>query len=171
MEQRTFRPGDILVACDNVAELPSGYVGHSAIVVDSKQIVEALPQLPFVRKSNVSSFLEGHPLHVHYRPNEKKTGSHAAKWALKYVAGYDKNVRKGIKQPEFSFFSLSSLEDPWEAIYCSKLVWNSYYLGANYRFPNDYLWFSPEDLASRLEWDKQFTLLYKHPQFSFKLDT
>ncbi len=160
-----------MVACDNVNDLPTGYMGHSAIVVDSTHIIEALPGIPSIRKSKITEFLKDHPRHVQYRPNDKKVGKNAAQWARKYRQQHRKNLKQGVQKPVFTFFSMSPLDDSKKAIYCSKLVWLSYFYGAKHRFPNDFLWFSPEDLATRLSKDSAFKLVHKHPEFRFKLNT
>jgi uncharacterized protein YycO len=171
MQGRAFQPGDILVTCDNMNKLPRGYVGHAAIVVAPGHVVEATAKMPQIRVTPIISFLRVHPHHVQYRPKSAEAGQRAAYCALDYVARYYRYLQQGIRQPVYSLLPSHPLEDPWRAIYCSKLVWLCYYYGAGYRFENDFLLFSPEDLDTRLSQDSHFALIYKHPSFSFKLDT
>jgi len=171
MQTREFRPGDILVACDNMNGLPPGYMGHAAIAVDASHLVEATTSMPQIRMDTIQQYLSSHPLHVQYRPVSAEQGKRAAKCAMDYVARYQQHLQQGLLKPEFSFFTQSPLDDPWEAIYCSKLVWLCYYYCGNHRFSNDFLLFTPEDLSTQLEQDRAFTLVYRHPQFGFKVDT
>lgn len=171
MKQREFRAGDILVASDNANGLPRGYMGHAAIVVEPNYLVEATTEMPEIRMDTVEQYLRQHPIHVQYRPISAEDGWRAAYCAKDYVARYQHFLQQGIRKPKFSFFSQSPLDDPWEAIYCSKLVWLCYYYGANYFFLNDFLLFTPEDLSTNLQLDNRFKLIYRHPQFGFLLDT
>ncbi len=98
-------------------------------------------------------------------------GREAAGYALDYLAGYERNLQSGIEKPVFSFDLSSPLDDPWTKIYCSKLVWLCYHFGADYTFPNDHLWFSPEDLYRVLSQDPLFAEVYRHPEFQFKYDS
>jgi hypothetical protein len=165
-----FKPGDILVACDNANGLPPGYMGHSAIVVDPKNLVESVMVNPSIMEDTIDQFIDSHPIHAHYRPKSSIAGEKAAQFALEYLEKYEDNIAKGIEKPKFSFFTISPLDNPWETIYCSKLVWLSYYYGADYKFKNDYLWFAPQDLEEVLSVDDRFELLYKHPNYRFKID-
>jgi hypothetical protein len=51
------------------------------------------------------------------------------------------------------------------------MIWNCYYHGAGYAFPNDHYLFSPEDLSTVLAHDDNFELIYRTPDFQFYLDT
>lgn len=166
-----FRPGDILVGCTNVNGFPPGYMGHSAIVVDPGHIVEAVVTWPTIRKVPISVFQHDHPIYVVIRPASSELGQKAALSALDYLQKYQENVQRGQNQPPFSFRPNIPLEDPWQGIYCSKLVWMSYFYGAGMRFTNDHGLFSPEDLYTGLSQDKNFIVLFKHPQFQFVVDT
>ncbi|WP_222599377.1 C40 family peptidase [Aquibacillus kalidii] len=169
--ERNFKAGDILVASDNVNEIMTGYMGHSAIVVDENNLIESPGGYPAIRKDSVQQFLEKHPQHAQFRPKSKEQGEAAASYAKEYLASYKKKVENGTKKPVFSFNLSQSLQDPWEYIYCSKLVWLAYYNGADYKFSNDHLWFSPEDLYSILKDNKDFEKVYEHKDVKFQLDT
>ncbi len=160
-----FKPGDILVGCDNVNGLPFGYMGHAAIVVDSHSAVEATPLKPIIRKIPISRFRKNHSLHTVIRPKSEELGRKAAQFAVNYLEAF--NTGKNV--PTFKFTLSEPLyEDQY--IYCSKLVWLSYYYGGNYEFPNDHLWFAPEDLYSMTKNNQDFKTVYIHPEFHFKLD-
>lgn len=167
---RDFQAGDILVSCDNVNGLPIGYMGHSAIVADPNHLIEAVIEPPFIRKDSIEQLLQAHPIHAHYRPLSKDFGQKAVAFANTYLQMYNDNVQKGKQLPPFSFSPNIPLTDPWGCVYCSKLVWLSYYYGANYPFFNDYLLFAPEDLEDALSHDANFVLLYKHQDFVFNID-
>ncbi|MBP1935077.1 hypothetical protein [Ammoniphilus resinae] len=168
---RDFRAGDILVASNNVDEKMTGYMGHSAIVVSPDQLIECPGGHPAMEQDTIQQFLEYHPHHAHYRPRLAEMGQRAAAFALNYLSQYRRNLKNGIEQPIFSFSLNVPLEDPWTAIYCSKLIWLSYFYGANYKFINDFLWFSPEDLHHNLKDNEHFELLYQHPEFGFLINT
>ncbi|UFT99116.1 hypothetical protein KO561_18350 [Radiobacillus kanasensis] len=169
--ERNFRAGDILVASDNVNEAITGYVGHSAIVVDDHNLIESPGGYPAIRKATIQQFLEKHPVHAQFRPNSKEKGLEAVQYAEQYLDEYKQNIKDGKDKPTFSFMAVQDLEDPWEYIYCSKLVWLSYANGANYKFNNDYLWFSPEDLYNNLLDNQDFKTIYRHGKIDFKLNT
>ncbi|RFU70479.1 hypothetical protein D0469_05975 [Peribacillus saganii] len=166
-----FKAGDILIACDNVNGFPPGYMGHSAIVVDDSHVVEAIIMRPFIKKDTIEQFIVAHPLYAHYRPKSEEMGTKAANFALSYLATYQDNAKNGKKNPVFSFTTKTPLEDLLESIYCSKLIWLSYYYGAHYKFYNDHFLFSPEDLETGLSQDENFTLIYKHHEFVFHLNS
>ncbi|MBE4909620.1 hypothetical protein IMZ08_16325 [Bacillus luteolus] len=165
-----FRAGDILVACDNLNGLPYGYMGHSAMVVDESSIVEGVVTNPIIRKVPVENFFNNHKLFAHFRPKNKEMGEKAAKYALNYLETFNENKEKGIAKPIFLFTLNTPLEDEWNYIYCSKLIWLSYYYGADYEFPNDHLWFAPEDLYTNLKDNPDFEVMYIHPDFVFYID-
>ncbi|KAA0546707.1 hypothetical protein FZW96_15875 [Bacillus sp. BGMRC 2118] len=165
-----YQPGDILVACDNVNGLPYGYMGHSAIVVDNENIIEAVITEPIVRKVPIKQLTDYHPIHAHFRPKDAELGKNAASYAEKYLQIYKENREKGIDWPYFYFSLKTPLEDEWTYIYCSKLVWLSYHFGANITMENDHLWFAPEDLYTVLSHSKDFDLIYKHSNYQFIID-
>ncbi|MGM8216692.1 hypothetical protein ACLIA0_14230 [Bacillaceae bacterium W0354] len=169
-QKRQFEAGDILVACDNVGDLPPGYMGHSAMVIDEEHIIEAVTSKPQVRKSPIEEFLTFHPNHVHFRCKDEKAAKQATKYALGYLKIYNDSLNQDKGVPPFTFSPFIALDNAWDGIYCSKLVWLCYYFGANIKFENDYFLFTPEDLATTLEQDDRFKLIYKHPQFEFKID-
>ncbi|MFC4320431.1 hypothetical protein [Litchfieldia salsa] len=162
----SYKPGDILVACDNVNGLPYGYMGHSVIAVDSTHGIEAIPIHPIIRKVSITSFKNDHPKHVVIRPNSSDVGKKAAEYAKKYLDDYNK---EGTKKPKFKF-TLSEPLDENEFIYCSKLVWMAYYFGAGIEFKNDHLWFAPEDLYTKSLDHPDFEIVESHPDFAFKVD-
>ncbi|GEL76418.1 hypothetical protein [Tenuibacillus multivorans] len=169
-EDRNFLPGDILVACDNFGDfLPPGYMGHSAMVLDEKHIIEAVTTYPQVRKATIQEFKEIHPLHLQLRCKDREAALNATEFANNYLQIYTENLNQNKEVPPFSFTTQVALDDPWTAIYCSKLIWLSYYYGADMELENDYFLFSPEDL-SMLEYDERFEVIYKHPDFQFNID-
>jgi hypothetical protein len=161
--------GDIFIACDNVFLFKNGYMGHSAIAYDATTLIESAG-FPAIRPRPVSHFLEKHPLHAHYRPRSPETGRKAALYAREYLQKYRENLKHGIERPRFSFSLFSSLDNPWDVIYCSKLVWLCYHHGADCTLKNDFLWFAPEDLYRALERDPRFQCIYRHPKFSFQIN-
>ncbi|SER28160.1 hypothetical protein SAMN04487944_102209 [Gracilibacillus ureilyticus] len=171
MRNQDYQPGDILVASDNIKQELSGYVGHTALVVDGQQLVEATGGHPAIVKDSIKQFKEKHPIHAQFRPKNKELGEKAAAFAKEYYSKYKENLSNDIKKPEFSFQLSQDLKDIWDYIYCSKLVWISYHYGANYTFENDYLWFSPEDLYNQLIENEKFELVYKHPEVKFIINT
>lgn len=171
--ERDFRAGDILVASDNENDEKTGYVGHSAIVISAQELIESPGGHPAIRQESIQQFLQLHPAHAHYRPKSQEVGEKAATYARGYLAKYLENLKKGIHEPVFSYSyqAIAGLDDPWGLIYCSKLVWLCYYYGANYKFKNDFLWFSPEDLYERLRKDENFIEIYRSPKLKFLLNT
>jgi hypothetical protein len=169
-EQVNYKPGDILVGCDNINGLPVGYMGHAALVVDEEHIIEAVMTDPIVRKVPIENFKRNHPNHAHFRPTSEKVGNDVSQYAEKYLKTFQENKQNGIAQPIFYFTVKTPLDDEWTYIYCSKLVWLSYYYGANYSFHNDHLWFSPEDLYANMKDNPDFELIYIHPNYGFHID-
>lgn len=167
-----YEPGDILVSSDNVKSWMTGYIGHSAIVINEKELIEsAAGEHSAVLRDSIHQFVEKHPIHAHFRPKNKALGKKAADYAVGYHQQYMENLKNGINKPVYSFKLSESLEDPWEKTYCSKLVWLAYHYGAGYTFENDYLWFSPEDLYHNLIKNKDFQLIYQHEDVSFYINT
>ncbi|MFD1039113.1 hypothetical protein ACFQ3N_12040 [Virgibacillus byunsanensis] len=166
-----YMPGDILVASDNYGDiLPPGYMGHSALVVDENHIIEAVTSKPQVRKVKIDNFLSVHPIHAHYRSKDIEIGEQAAAFAKDYLSEYNKQLDNGEKITPFSFNHTIPLEDLSSGLYCSKLVWHSYYQGADILFENDFYLFAPEDLATNLQYDDRFELIYQHPEFGFNIN-
>ncbi|KAB8137616.1 hypothetical protein F9U64_08865 [Gracilibacillus oryzae] len=166
-----YQPGDILVASDNIKEELSGYMGHSALVVDNENVIEATGGHPAIVKDTIRQFKQKHPIHAQLRPKNKDVGQKAAEFAIEYLSKYKENLSKDLKKPVFSFQLSQELEDLWEYTYCSKLIWACYHYGAGYTFKNDHLWFSPEDLYNQLIDNKDFELVYQHPDVKFLLNT
>lgn len=167
--RRTFQAGDILVASDNTNGLPPGYMGHSALVLDGNTIIEAVPSEPHVRLYPLQRFLTEHPRHVQYRPKDPLLGKKAKDYVYNYLLKYNKNMKNGVENPKFSFISNTPIEDEWGSIYCSKLVWLSYYYGAGLKMEHDFFIFAPQNLSSFLEKDPRFQLVYKHSDFKFHI--
>jgi hypothetical protein len=171
LRDREFMPGDILVASDNVKEELSGYMGHSAIVVDGQYLVEASGGHPAISKDTIQQFLTKHPIHAQFRPKEVAIGKKTADFANSYHKKYMDNLKNDIKKPVFSFQLSQDLDNIWEYIYCSKLVWACYHYGADVTFENDHLWFSPEDLHEQLVNHELFETVYTHPNVKFLINT
>lgn len=165
-----YKPGDILIGCDNVNGLPYGYMGHGAMAINDKEAIESMPFDPIVRIITIDSFKKDHPIHAQFRPLSEEMGKNAVKYALNYLTVYQENVKKGIKNPVFNFSLQTPLHDEWTYIYCTKLIWLSYYYGAGYEFINDHLWFSPEDIYYNCIKNPNFKLMYIHPNFKFHIN-
>ncbi|MEW9053481.1 MAG: hypothetical protein AB2392_20140 [Neobacillus sp.] len=170
VRETEYKAGDLLIACDNVNGLPFGYMGHGAMAIDDKHAIESIPFDPIVRIIPIKSFTSDHPKHAHFRPVSEKMGQNATKYALDYLKVYEENKKKGIDKPSFYFTLSTPLTDEWTYIYCTKLIWLSYYYGAGYEFKNDHLWFSPEDVYSNCINNPDFELIYQHPNFKFIID-
>lgn len=168
--RRNFQAGDILVASDNTNGLPAGYLGHSTLVIDENTIIEAVLSQPQVRLYPLQRFLAEHPRHVQYRPKNPYLGKKAKGYAYNYLLKYTENKKNGLDNPNFSILSSASLDDEWGSIYCSKLVWLSYYYGAGLEIDHDFFIFAPLNLSSSLEQDPRFQLIYKHPEFKFFIE-
>ena len=166
-----YQAGDILTACDNELNVPTGYMGHAAIAVNSEVLIEAVITYPYIQLAPISEFEQKHPKHAVYRPLSPELGKAAADYAVRYWQASNDYKSQGINIPPFSFSPLIPLNDPWSSVYCSKLVWLCYRHGAGYSFYNDFMLFTPEDLDAVLSRDPNFALIYKHPEFQFYLDT
>ncbi|WP_147535729.1 hypothetical protein [Bacillus marasmi] len=169
--KQQYKPGDILVSCDNVNGLPFGFMGHGALVISDQEAIESIPLDPIVRKITIESFKSDHPNHAQFRPVSEAKGLNAANYAIRYLNIYQENKIKGIKKPKFKFTIKTPLHDEWTYIYCTKLIWLSYYYGAGIEFINDHLWFSPEDVYSNCINHPEFELIYIHPEFKFHIDS
>lgn len=166
-----LQPGDILTACDNELNVPSGYMGHSAIAVSEQTIVEAVITKPYIQTAPREHFFKSHPKCAVYRPVDSRAGMSAAHFAHWYWQQSNHYERMGVHVPPFSFSQQIPLSDPWTGVYCSKLVWLSYYYSVGFELMNDFGLFTPEDLDTNLSRDARFILLYKHPDFAFFIDT
>ncbi|OLS41375.1 hypothetical protein BTR25_04430 [Bacillus sp. MRMR6] len=167
----SYKPGDILVSCDNVNGLPYGYMGHGAMAIDDQLAIEVAPDDPIVRVIPIDSFKKDHPIHAQFRPVSEQMGQNAVTYALQYLKGFEEHKKNGIHKPIFHFSLDTPLYDEWTYIYCTKLIWLSYYYGAGYQFINDHLWFSPEDVYSNCINNPYFELIYIHPNFKFYVDS
>src|SRR5699024_8160455 len=112
-----------------------------------------------IARGPIEKFLNDYPVHAHFRPHAATLGHKAAEFAIHYHQQYDWNRKIGGENPIYSILPPQKLEDPWQKIYCSKLIWLCYHYGADYTFANDYLWFSPEDLYRNLESNLDFQLM------------
>ncbi|SFL68017.1 hypothetical protein SAMN04487943_10370 [Gracilibacillus orientalis] len=171
IRERNYQAGDILVASDNLKSELTGYMGHSALVINENELIESPGLGPAIIRSSIKQFLDKHPVHAQFRPVQSEVGEKVAQYAIEYYQKYKLNVEKGIHKPTFSFDLSQELDDPWDKIYCSKLVWICYHFGANYTFENDHLWFSPEDLYHQLLENQDFELVYQHQNVKFLIDT
>ncbi len=166
-----LQPGDVLTACDNELNVPPGLMGHSAIAVSEQEIVEAVIMKPYIRTAPKEHFFKSHPRCAVYRPVDSRAGMSAAHFAHWYWQQSNHYDRMGVHVPPFSFSQKIPLSDPWTGVYCSKLVWLSYYYSVGFELKNDFGLFTPEDLDANLSRDARFILLYKHPEFVFLIDT
>ncbi|ENH96346.1 hypothetical protein J416_11292 [Gracilibacillus halophilus YIM-C55.5] len=167
---RRYQSGDILVASDNVNSQFTGYMGHAALVISQDQLIESPGIEPAIAKDSIDQFLAKHPIHAQYRPKDAKRGQKAAQFAIQYYQQFQENLKNGIQKPTFSFDLSQSLDEPWEHIYCSKLIWLAYHYGAGYTFENDDWWFAPEDLYNHLKNNESFIEIYKHPDVQFHIN-
>ncbi|WP_244865230.1 YiiX/YebB-like N1pC/P60 family cysteine hydrolase [Xylanibacillus composti] len=166
-----FQAGDILVACDNALHVPAGYLGHSAIAVDGTYMVEAVLTFPYIRLVPIDQFFSDHRRMAVYRARDSRAGAAAAAFARWYYEQATRNYEQGKIVPPFSFSPAIALSDPWTSVYCSKLVWLSYYYGAGIALPNDFFLFTPEDIAAAAQSGEYLVTVYKHPEFQFVLNT
>jgi hypothetical protein len=134
-------------------------------------MIEAVITYPYIRLNSIDQFLNAHKKYALYRPRHEDMGRRAASYALQYYRISEMNRMHGILVPPFSFSPNIPLGDPWTSVYCSKLVWLSYYFGSHYAFYNDFFLFTPEDLDTDLQKDPNFMLLYKHPEFMFLVNS
>ncbi|MED1788094.1 YiiX/YebB-like N1pC/P60 family cysteine hydrolase [Brevibacillus laterosporus] len=117
-----IKPGDILITNNTISK---GLTGHAAIVVDTENVVilgpgfnpEKNPIKRFFRK-NVSKKYGTKVV----RYNRTKIRNKAADWAEWYVNKYDD-----------AEYAISDLYNYKYKTYCSKIVWNAYYFGADVR--------------------------------------
>ncbi|MFD2638817.1 hypothetical protein [Piscibacillus salipiscarius] len=171
IHRQNFLPGDILIASDNFGDFPPpGYMGHSALVLNNREIIEATTSMPQIRQSTIREFVDIHPKYMHLRCLDQNVANEAVAFAYEYLQMYHNNLQKGTDVPTFSLTPLVPLDDPYNSIYCSKLVWLCYYYGAGVDLNNDYFLFSPEDLST-LENSEYFNVIFKHPEFEFKLNS
>ncbi|SHM70146.1 hypothetical protein [Gracilibacillus kekensis] len=168
--KRDFQAGDILVASDNVKSELTGYMGHTALVINESELIESPGSEPAIVKEPIQQFMDKHPVHAQFRSVNDDIGKNAARYATDYFEKYQYNLKEGLSKPSFSFNLSQSLDDPWDKIYCSKLIWICYHFGANYTFENDHLWFSPEDLYHQLIENKDFEMIYQHEDVKFLID-
>jgi len=166
-----YKAGDILTACDNELSIPDGILGHSAIVINKLQMIEAVVSPPYLQKASIHKFTKNHPKHAIYRPKNPAWGKAAAKFARSYLVQKNYYKQLGIERPPFSFSPQLPLSDPWSSIYCSKLIWLCYHYGAGHTFNNDHFLFSPQDLDTLLRKDSNFKTLFRHRRFKFIIDT
>ena len=121
----TVRPGDIMVSNSTSS---SGFTGHAGIVVDySGSVVSIAGYGSYPAKYSLSTWFSRYPNEKVVRLSDASPGQAAATWASNYVVNYS-HVPYGI----------SDLALPYKTTYCSKLVWNAYYFGANYTLPYYY---------------------------------
>jgi uncharacterized protein YycO len=166
-----YQAGDILVACDNELNIPTGYLGHSAIVVSPEHIVESVITYPYIQTAPIQEYSSKHPIHAVYRPKNPKLGEAAARYAVWYYQQSETNKQNGINIPPFSFSPTVPLADPWTTVYCSKLIWLCYYYGAGLSLNNDFFLYTPEDIDTELSQSPLFSQMYKHPEFKFVVDS
>lgn len=166
-----YKAGDILTACDNELNIPDGILGHSAIAINSKEMIEAVVSPPHLRVYKIQNFIKNHAKRAIYRPKNSAKGKAAAAFAIDYLHRRNQFLKQGIERPFFSFSPELPLNDPWSSIYCSKLVWLCYHYGAKYTLPNDYFLFTPEDLDTLLKKHSKFKKLYRHRKFNFSVDS
>lgn len=121
--EQTFKPGDILVASDNVIGVPNGYIGHAALVIDEHSILESTNIHESISINPIDKFIRNHDWYAHYRPKDAVMGEKAVRWGLVYYEKYKENVAEGLNQPKFSFMPSFNMKEIWNTIYCSKLVW------------------------------------------------
>ncbi|WP_202079946.1 hypothetical protein [Caldalkalibacillus salinus] len=168
--RQDFRAGDILVASDNASGIPSGYIGHSALVINQERILESVSRTESISIDPVSTFFDGRERYAHFRPVDPEMGEQAVQWGLEYHKAYQENLEKGINKPKFSFTPSKDMTETWDTIYCSKLIWLCYYYGADYEFEVKGLWFSPQNLDDELSRDPNFETIHKHPEHSFYIE-
>ncbi|WP_152559168.1 hypothetical protein [Tumebacillus flagellatus] len=121
----TAKPGDILVTNSTSS---SGLTGHAGIVVDySGNVVSIAGSGYHPTKYSVSTWFSSYPHEKIVRHSNTSTAQSAANWASSFVINYS-----------YLDYSLSDLASPYKSTYCSKIVWDAYYYGANYTLPYYY---------------------------------
>ncbi|WP_242066096.1 YiiX/YebB-like N1pC/P60 family cysteine hydrolase [Brevibacillus laterosporus] len=118
-----IKPGDILITSNTISK---GLTGHAAIVVDTENVVEILGTGYNPEKNSIKSFFRKNVGKKYgtkvVRHNRTKIRNQAADWADWYVRKYS-DVE----------YSISDLYNYKYKTYCSKIVWNAYYFGADVR--------------------------------------
>ncbi|KPC98935.1 hypothetical protein LR69_02907 [Geobacillus sp. BCO2] len=118
-----IKPGDVLIT-NNTSSY--GVTGHAGIVIDAYGTVVS------IRGSGYHPRTWGIDEWFAEYPNEKvvryrgANATAAANWAANYV----KNYRN-------AYYDISPLYY-MDSTYCSKIVWQAYYYGANYELPTVY---------------------------------
>ncbi|HBZ83894.1 MULTISPECIES: YiiX/YebB-like N1pC/P60 family cysteine hydrolase [unclassified Brevibacillus] len=122
-----IKPGDILVTNDTSSW---GLTGHAAIVIDTQNLVEIRGDGYNPEKNDIDDFIDDHTSGSSwvkvYRHDLSSKGKGAAKWAEWYVKNYS--------DVEYGFSDLLDYDD---TTYCSKIVWDAYYFGADVELETD----------------------------------
>lgn len=121
----TARPGDIMVS-DSTSSY--GLTGHAGIVIDYNGTVVSIAGKGYhPQKYTMSTWWGLYPDEKIVRHSSASTAQSAATWASNFVTNYSSIS-----------YSISNLASPYTSTYCSKIVWDSYYYGANYTLPYYY---------------------------------
>lgn len=117
------RAGDILVTNNTIL---NGFTGHAAIVIGESHVAEIRGYGHVLEKNTILKFFErnmepGKGIKV-IRYNDATKASQAAQWASRYVDNYSSTVTYELRSDLYNYTSQT---------YCSKLVWNAFYYGAN----------------------------------------
>ncbi|MFK2827093.1 YiiX/YebB-like N1pC/P60 family cysteine hydrolase [Bacillus sp. B190/17] len=120
-----FKPGDILVTSSTQGG--SGVTGHAGIVLpDGKNIAHIRTKGATATSISISEWINtAYPKTVVVRGNSTTNAKKAAKYALDYwVEGKGKNTS----------YRITSNPKDQSYVYCSELVWQSYYYGAGFAY-------------------------------------
>ncbi|KMY53792.1 hypothetical protein AC623_07240 [Bacillus sp. FJAT-27231] len=120
-----FKPGDIVITKNTSSR---GVTGHAGIVAsDGKNIVHSHPSYNKGKphKMSISTWLTKYPKTKVVRSNSSTIANKAGKYAYNsYIVGTYKNQS----------YKVTSNPKDRTYLYCSELVWQSYYYGANSTF-------------------------------------
>lgn len=113
----SYRAGDIFVSSKPGGGMVSWVHGHAGIVGSDGQMIHMIQS--GVKKESVSNFLKHNQGTSAYRVPNSTVSNNAAKWASNYY-----NNWRGKAQ-----YSINTEKYTQNKMYCSKLVWQSYWFG------------------------------------------
>lgn len=123
-----YTPGDILITKSTLA---NGLTGHAGIVhPDGKNVIHIAGPGEKPNIISISSWLREYPSTKVIRYKYKVKSTKAANWARDYYingAGKNTNYRITFNPKDRSY------------VYCSELVWQAYYYGADVTFKIPYI--------------------------------
>lgn len=122
-----FKAGDILVTSDTISD---GITGHAGIVApDGKHVIHVAGKGKTSEKILISTWLSNYDDTEVIRCDSKSTALDAAEWAEDYYIDGD-----GADTP----YKITTSVTSKKYTYCSKIVWQAYYYGADFEFETAY---------------------------------